>query len=371
MSDEDRPGRIRGWRFRRAASPAFQSWASRFLLTRGRAKAEGEALFDLVAGFVHSQVLYALVDLRILHKVLEHPATPDDLAAKTGVPPDRLHVLLQAGAALGLLRRRRGGRFGGTVRGAALLGVPGLETMILHHRAFYRDLEDPTAFFRAPGETELSRLWPYVLGGEAGPEEAARYSRLMAESQGLVAEETLRTLSLRNTEHLLDVGGGTGAFLAAAASAYPDMKATLFDLPHVVAGAGERLSAAGVRDRVEILPGNFREDPLPIGADTVSLVRVLYDHEDTTVAGLLAQVRATLPTGGRVVISEPMSGGPRPERAGDAYFALYTLAMGTGKTRTPAEIMGLLRRAGFARPRHHRTRRPFVTSVVTAEVAGV
>jgi demethylspheroidene O-methyltransferase len=61
-----------------------------------------------------------------------------------------------------------------------------------------------------------------------------------------------------------------------------------------------------------------------------------------------------------------MAGGDRPERAGDAYFALYTLAMGTGRARSPARIAAMLRAAGFARIRNRGTTRPFVTHVVEA-----
>jgi demethylspheroidene O-methyltransferase len=61
-----------------------------------------------------------------------------------------------------------------------------------------------------------------------------------------------------------------------------------------------------------------------------------------------------------------MSGGDRPDRATDTYFALYTLAMGTGRTRSAARIAELLRGAGFTAIRGHRTHRPFVTGVVSA-----
>lgn len=356
-----------GWITRLAASRGFQRWASGFPLTRRIARAEGAALFDLVAGFVHSQVLAALVELRILHILMDDgPLTLERLAMRTGVPQDRLRVLLRAGVSLGILRLR-GGRHALARRGAALLGVPGLEAMILHHRAFYRDLEDPARFFREGGETELARFWPYVFGAESAedPEIVRRYSTLMADSQTLVAEETLRAVSFAGTRHLMDVGGGTGSFLSAALAANPGLRATLFDLPEVVAGAGPRLAAAGVAGRVAIATGSFRDDALPEGADAISLVRVLYDHDDETVAGLLARVHAALPSGGQVVVSEPMAGAPRPERAADAYFAIYTLAMGTGRTRTPDEIAALLEAAGFRRVCRIGTHRPFVTSVVT------
>ena len=101
------------------------------------------------------------------------------------------------------------------------------------------------------------------------------------------------------------------------------------------------------------------------GADTICLVRVLYDHSDDTVEALVAAVFAALPPGGRLIVSEPMSGGDRPDPATDTYFALYTLAMGTGRTRSAARIGALLRGAGFTAVRGHRTHRPFVTSVVS------
>jgi demethylspheroidene O-methyltransferase len=270
------------------------------------------------------------------------------------------------------MKLKRDGRFALSRRGAALLGVPGLEAMILHHRAFYRDLEDPVAFLRDGTDTELARFWPYVFGkaAEIEPEVARTYSDLMADSQALVAEETLRTVDFGGITRLMDVGGGSGAFLAAVAAAYPKLQATLFDLPEVVPAAGERFRRAGLQGRVGVQGGSFREEPLPRGADAISLVRVLYDHADETVALLLRRVREALPPGGRVIVSEPMTGGARPSRPGDTYFALYTMAMGTGRTRSPDEIAALLTAAGFAEVTIRPTRRPFVTSVVEARQAG-
>ncbi|MEM8882427.1 MAG: methyltransferase, partial [Pseudomonadota bacterium] len=211
----------------------------------------------------------------------------------------------------------------------------------------------------------------FGAGAASDPNVAARYSDLMAESQGLVAEETLRTVSLRGVQHLLDVGGGTGAFAIAAAAVAPEARVTVFDLPEVVSCATQRIAASGLTERVSTAEGSFCDDPLPAGADAISLVRVLYDHSDDTVRALLAKVHATLPSGGRLIVSEPMSGGARPTRAGDAYFAVYTLAMGTGKTRSASEIASLLTDAGFESARSVPTHRPFVTSVVVAEKADV
>lgn len=354
---------------RRVASRSFQVWAAGVPGLRWIARSEGAALFDLTAGFVNSQVLVALVELRVLHLLQDGPSSVRHLAGLCAVPVERMQVILQAGAGLGLLKRQGDDRFGLSLRGASMLGVPGLEAMIRHHRALYADLADPVAFLRGGQETQLARFWPYVFGaaGAVDPAVVGTYSELMAESQILVAEDTLRLVDLSRVRRLLDVGGGTGAFLAAVGAAYPGLSLGLFDLPAVMEKAGERLARAGLTDRVTLHPGSFRDAPLPPGADVISLIRVLFDHDDSTVTHLLSKALVALPPGGRVIVSEPMSGGARPERSTDVYFAIYTMAMQTGRTRPAVEIAGLLRRAGFENITQAKGYRPFVTSVVWAE----
>lgn len=355
-----------GWLTRAALSPRVHALAERIPFLRRHARAEGRALFDIVQGFVQSQALLALVELRVLHRLAEGGAPTESLAAETRTDPARLAVLLQAGAALRLLSHRRG-LWQLAPRGAAFLTVPGLEAMVRHHPVLYRDLADPVAFLRGETEPELASFWPYVFGDMArsDPAQSARYSALMADSQGLVAADTLRLVDLSGVRHLMDVGGGTGAFLAAVAARHPDLRLTLFDLPVVLEGGAAARRVPGL----QVHPGSFRSDPLPAGADAVSLIRVLYDHPDNVVGPLLSKVHDALPPGGRILVSEPMSGGDRPDPSTDVYFAFYTLAMRTGRTRSPAEISDLLEKAGFSGIRRLWGPRPYITSVVEARRA--
>lgn len=354
-------GKPMGFLTRLALSPRFHALAERIPLLRRHARAEGRALFDIVSGFVQSQALLALVEVRALHHLSSGPLPTAVLAARAAIPDDRMAILLQAGAALRLLRRK-GMEWRLTPRGAAFLAVPGLEAMVRHHAVLYRDLADPVAFLRGEITPELAGFWPYVFGPLAKSDAtlAARYSALMSDSQSLVADDTLRLVDLSGSRRLIDVGGGTGAFLRAVAHRYPKLDLMLFDLPDVLAAApppGPRLAHH---------PGSFRLDPIPAGADTLTLVRVLYDHPDSLVADLLAKAHAALPAGGRIIISEPMSGGHRPDPATDVYFAFYTLAMQTGRTRSGREIAQLLEKAGFSSISPPRSLRPYITSVVEA-----
>lgn len=361
---------IYSWRNARISDPAFQSWAVRFPVTRPIARAEAARLYDLVAGFVYSQTLLACVELDLFVH-LDRPRTLDEIARRVDLAPDRCFRLLQAAAAIDLIRRD-GTDYKLGPLGAALAGAPGVVEMVRHHALFYRDLSDPVALLRGGADTELAQFWAYSGGAvtrDMPSDTAASYSTLMAASQAMVAEETLAAAPLAGVRHLLDVGGGEGAFLEAALRATPGLLATLFDLPAVAARASERFEAAGLGDVARICGGSFLDDPLPGGADAISLIRVLYDHDDDVVKRLLARVREALPPGGRLLLSEPMSGGLRPGKAGDAYFGFYTLAMGSGQPRSPERHRDLLSEAGFTAIRHIRTRQPFITSVISAKRA--
>lgn len=360
------------WLNRFVARSKLQRIVARLPLGAMLARRDGAEIFDLVQGFVRSGVLSALIELRILHRLMDGPLDARDIAPASGVTADRMEILLQAGAAMGLLRRRRDGAFRLARKGAAILGVPGLEAMIRHHHVFHADMTDPVALLRGEAETGLARFWPYVHGAAATvcEDNAARYSALMAESQALVAEDTLRMVSLRGVRHLMDVGGGSGVFAAAVAARHRGTDLSIFDLPEVIPAATRRLASCRAGAPITCHAGSFREGPLPRGADAISLIRVLYDHDDDTVADLLAKVFAALPPGGRLIVSEPMSGGARPDPVCDVYFAFYTMAMGTGRARAAATIAAMCRSAGFTRVRIPRAPRPFVTSALTCVKPG-
>jgi demethylspheroidene O-methyltransferase len=83
----------------------------------------------------------------------------------------------------------------------------------------------------------------------------------------------------------------------------------------------------------------------------VTLVRVAHDHPDAVVQQLLQKIHDALPAGGTLLLAEPMantySQGVDGLTQTDAYFHLYLLAMGAGRLRTPEELMGMMRKAGF------------------------
>lgn len=351
------------------SSPRFQRWAAEFPLFRWIARRRTLALFDLCAGFVYSQVLQASVRVGLFEALAAGPQTIAELAPRLSLPPEAAQRLVDAAASLKLAERRSGGRYGLGVHGASLVGNPAVALMVEHHALAYRDLADPVALLRGEQQqTELGRFWTYASRGTLAPSDelVARYSTLMAGSLGLIAEDILEAYPLGRHRALLDVGGGEGAFLQAAAQRFPGLALTLFDLPPVAARARVRLGQAGLEGRAAVVGGDVFQDPLPRGADVVSLVRIVHDHDDAQALRILRAARQALAPGGVLLLAEPMAGTPGAERMGDAYFGFYLLAMGQGRPRTVEELSSLLEQAGFTRVEGRPTRRPMLTRLLVA-----
>jgi demethylspheroidene O-methyltransferase len=352
------------------ARPEFRAWATRFPLTRPIARRRSQALFDLCAGFVYAQVLHACVELRLFDYLADGPLNLAELAVVLRMDTDRAELLL--GAAVSLkLAARRSERYGLGPLGCAMVGNAAVAEMVRHHAMLYGDLADPVRLLRAdpPSLTRLAAYWPYGTDprpDELGPNRVSDYTALMAVSQPMVAAEVLDAYDVRRHRCLLDVGGGDGGFLAAALGRAPGLRGIVFDLPAVAGLANARFTQLGVSARAQALPGDMHRDALPGGADLISLVRVAHDHDDAPVLALFRAVHRALAKNGTLLLAEPMAGTPGAERIGDAYFAFYLLALGSGQARTPARLAALLAEAGFTRVNPAITANPLVTSVLIA-----
>jgi demethylspheroidene O-methyltransferase len=353
------------------ASPRFQRWAAGFPMTRKIAQKRALSLFDLCAGFVYSQVLAACVKLKLFDILAEQPQTVAQLSRRLSLPLDRTTRLLAAAVSLRLVERRSHERFGLGVLGAALRGNPAIAAMVEHHALLYADLRDPVALLRGEcPDTALSEYWPYARESQPShlaSEQVAPYGALMFASQSMIAGDVLDAYPLRTHRRLLDVGGGEGAFVIEAASRTPHLHFALFDLPPVAERARSRFANAQIAARTTVAGGDFFHDALPEGADVVTLVRVIHDHDDAAVLALLRNIRRVLPPDGVLLIAEPMSATAGAETVTDAYFGFYLLAMGSGRARSPDELGRLLQAAGFEAGRLLTTRRTMLVSAMVAK----
>ena len=129
------------WLNNLVAKPSFHSFIKKIPIIRQLAFNEGEKIYDLVAGFVYSQILLAFIELSLIDFFISGRKSIDEITKYTGLSSNKCLLLCNAATSIGLLKKRRDSTFKLTRLGAAIKGVRGLDKMILHHKIFYRDLD--------------------------------------------------------------------------------------------------------------------------------------------------------------------------------------------------------------------------------------
>jgi demethylspheroidene O-methyltransferase len=352
-------------------SRRFQDLSFKYPGSRYVARNSANDVFDLVAGFVYSQVLLACVQLKLFDHLKAGPISLVVLGEKLSLNPDALWRLMSAAESLRLVTRLQDDRYCLGFRGASIAGNEGVMRMIEHHALFYSDLADPVALLRGEkSNTALSRYWSYCSGApqQLSNADVTAYTQLMSQSQGLVSSQILNGYSFAQHRRLLDIGGGDGTFLSTVAQRAPHLHLTLFDVPAVAQRAMERFKAEGLAHRAVAIGGDFFKDPIPGDLDLVTLVRVVHDHNDEEVMQLLRRIRLAMSPESTLLIAEPMAGDTAAATVGAAYFNFYLLAMGAGRARTAAEISTMLQAAGFDRISERKTGLPMQCKMLIARI---
>ena len=336
------------------ADTRFQNRVAKIPFLKNIAKKRANQLFDVMAGFVYTQILLSCVRLNLFNLLKDGPLNLEDIKKSCSLDATPLKKLLDAAVSIHLLEMRSKDRYGLGTLGAPMVGNTALSSMIEHHTVLYEDLRDPLLLLSGDIETKkLEKFWPYVSLDEKDQdslkdkERVKNYSDLMSASLPLVADQVVDAYDFSQHECLLDVGGGQGTFLKRVFQNTPQLKRKLFDLPGVANLAKDSFALTADHQDIEVYGGDFFQDQLPTGADLITLIRVIFDHDDERVKILLRAIFAALPSGGKLLIAEPMADTPDHPAMGHAYFGFYLLAMGRGRPRTIQEISNLAAQAGF------------------------
>jgi acetylserotonin N-methyltransferase len=290
-------------------------------------------ILELIEAFRRSKTMFTAVKLGIF-----------DGERPQGAAMDRL---LDACAGLGLLERR-GDEYVNTPLADEYLTRSSPRTLSGYIRysndALYRlweHLDDAVI--------EGTNRWEQTFGTEGGlfthffrTPEAQRDFLMGMHGFGMISSPAvIGAFDLSRFTAFVDLGGATGHLALAARERYPQMKATVFDLPSVIEVAKEF-----VGDRVSLVPGDFFADPLP-GGDLYAVGRILHDWTEAKIAALLAKIYTALPEGGGLLIAERLLKEDRSGSVATQMQSLNMLVCTEGRERTLSEYSALVRGAGF------------------------
>ncbi|MFF8943905.1 methyltransferase [Streptomyces sp. NPDC014864] len=287
--------------------------------------------------------------LRLSDHMAAGAVTVDALARETHADPDALRRLLGHLVTAGLYRELPEGGYEPTGLGDLLRGDA---------QGSGRDwlgLDGPTgrgelAFFRlldavrtgTPVYADLygRDFWTDV---EADPVAAESFGRRMAASMEWVTPALLAQGDWRGVRHVVDVGGGSGALLAAVIAAAPGARGTLVDLEGPAGAAESDFEAAGLRERCRAVVGSFFE-PLPPGADVYLLANVLLNWPDDQAGTILRRCAEAVAPDGRVMVVEGLLDMQTDQTDLDLRMLVYL----GGQMRTTGRLRELGAAAGLA-----------------------
>ena len=331
-----------------ASSGVALGWFGSGWLARG--SLGRRVLGGLLAGHRNSALLYVAARLGLADLLASGPRSSAELANSLGAHAASLHRVLRGLVTLGVCSEERDGRFGlaalgawlradtpGSLRGHALLC--GEESVGAWGDLLHSVMTGETAFNHVFGMSQWEHRGQH-------PELSEYFNAEQERGTARAAAAIVAAYDFSPFRTIADVGGGRGTLLAAILKACPAAAGILFDQPHVVAGAGPYLEAAGVAARCQVVGGSFF-DRVPAGADVLVLKSIIHDWDDEHALVILRNCRVALGERGTLLVVERLM----PTRAEDEPAAVLTdlhmLAVTGGRERSEAEYRTLFEGAGL------------------------
>jgi hypothetical protein len=318
-----------------------------------------------------SRMLAIVAQLGIADILASGNKTSGEVAAAAGTDAATMRRLLRALVAHGIFEEETADRFRLNAAGELLRrDVPGSQRAGVLFTAgdmrwqLWSDLLEcvrtgQSAMERAFGKNIFER---YAENGE----DSTLFNQAMTSFSAALSPPILAAYDFSGFRTVIDVGGGTGRFLADILSANPNVSGVLFDLPGVVAGARSLLEASRVASRCQVVAGSFFES-VPSGGDAYVMKVVLHDWDDDRATNILSNCRKAMERTATLLFVERVL--PEKAEAGqsaEAYLADLEMLVLTpgGRERTEAEFRAILEAAGFTLTRVVKTAAP--VSVVEA-----
>jgi len=257
-----------------------------------------EAIFEIASGFMAAKQLFIANEVGLFEALGDGPADLAELERRTGIARSRLRVVVDAMVALGFVNRSDDTYENGAVAAAFLdgSGEPDLRPLL----RFWDKLSFPT----------WTNYEAAVRSGEGQTTVALADAEQRIFSEGVEAIQAGPAAALPDVydfgshRRLLDLGGGTGSWIAAILARAPGLDATLCELPSAARLARQRLASDETTAAVSVVAGDLFTDEIPAGHDVVLIANVLHMFNAVDGAEILRKTRAAVDTGARLLLAD-------------------------------------------------------------------
>ena len=311
---------------------------------------DDRAIYDVIFGLFARQAFLVAFDLGLFTLLADQAATVPKIASKLGLSERSTEAMVIVSLSLGFLERDND-----TVRlsetGSSYL-VPGRDTYMGDFIRGACILQPEVTSFETVRKAIVNDKAQVYGGGKMFEhhreveERAIAFTRMMHGHSIGPALEWPSKFDLSGVQHMLDIGGGSGAHAIGALLRWPELHAEVIELPTVVSVVQEFAKQYKVSDRLSVTAGDFWTDPFPEG-DLHFYGDVLHDWPDEKCRAMLAKSFNALPPGGLIMLHEIIYNHHKTGPLAAAGDSVAMLVWTEGKQRSAAEFASMLEATGF------------------------
>jgi SAM-dependent methyltransferase len=288
----------------------------------------------LWGGFRASRVILTANSLRVFENIGKG-RTAGDLAKALGTDPRATEILLDAVAALGLLKKS----------GTTYRLTPAAKRFLLPESPWYQGDMLRHADTLWKNWSGLDAVVRTGMPNRAGTRDHNVFIKAMHNNAMMRARDFIMALDLHGVKKALDLGGGPGTYGIELAKR--GITVTLFDLPDTLEVAKDLIRRSGATG-IAFRGGDFHIDDIGSGYDLALLSQVLHSHSPIENLALLDKVINALSPGGQIAIHEFKLNENHASPVPGALFSVNMLVnTAGGRSYTPTEMKGWLTKVGF------------------------
>lgn len=306
-------------------------------------------MLQILGGAQVAGAVSCLARLGIAELVEGGPKSADDLARQIGVHPGALYRLMRATASVGVLSEGPDGTFSQTALSAVLRrdAKPSLRALaIMGTREWHMRGWERLEYSVRTGKTALDEVlgMPVFEHFKQNPAEAQVFNDAMTDMSMIDSPAVAAAYSFEGIGSVVDVAGGHGLLLATILGRNPNLKGTLVDAPHVIAGAREGPLKLFL-SRCTLVGGDMFAS-VPAGADAYMMKHIIHDWPDDLCVKLLKLCRKAVNPGGKLLVIDCIIQ-PGNDFSPAKFLDLQMLLFPGGLERTEKQFRDLFAASGW------------------------
>ncbi len=307
-----------------------------------------ESIDEICSGFQKARILLTAAELDIFTILCARSQSVAQICEDQDFSERGLTILLDALTSMGLLDKDENNVYSLADNVCALMSSNAPETflpMALHRARMWKTWSNLTEIVKT-GTSEH-----FLERKKRSKEDMEAFIGAMHAVGLKKSQELAQKLDLAPYRKMIDVGGASGTYIMSFMRRNSALRATLFDLPEVIAMARRRIADEGFDGRVDFIEGDYNKDSFPKGHDLALLSAVIHINSREANRSLYTRLYECLNPGSAILIRDFLMDDSRTRPHEGAIFAVNMLvATIAGNSYTLNEVMEDLVSCGFLNP---------------------